>query len=85
MVVIRFKRLGTKKTPHHRIVVTEHTRAQSSRELEVVGFYDPSQKPERFSVKEDRIKHWVDSGAKISESLQRMIKRHTKAKAVASK
>ncbi|MBI3088548.1 MAG: 30S ribosomal protein S16, partial [Candidatus Omnitrophica bacterium] len=37
MVVIRFQRLGTLKTPYHRIVVTDRQRAQSSRVLEVVG------------------------------------------------
>ena len=81
MVVIRFQRLGTKKTPHHRIVVTDQRRAQSSRVLEVVGFYDPSAKPAAFRIDESRVTHWVSSGAKVSEAVQHALKRHAKAAA----
>ena len=75
MVVIRLQRLGTKKTPHHRIVVTDRRRAQVSRVLEVVGFYDPSKQPERFSLDEGRLVHWIACGAQVSEALQRLLRR----------
>ena len=78
MVVIRFKREGTKKTPHHRIVVTEQARSQAGAVLEVVGYYDPSATPEKFSVNQARVQHWVASGARVSESLRRLLKRHAK-------
>ena len=75
MVVIRLQRLGTLKTPHHRIVVTDRRRSQAGRVLEVVGYYDPSTNPPRFSVDESRIGHWVSSGAQISEALGRLLKK----------
>lgn len=78
MVVIRFQRRGTKKAPHHRIVVTDRQRAQGSRVLEVVGYYDPSTNPPKFSVNQPRIDHWVGLGAKQSEALERLLKRQTK-------
>ncbi|MBI3087469.1 MAG: 30S ribosomal protein S16 [Candidatus Omnitrophica bacterium] len=78
MVVIRFQRLGTLKTPYHRIVVTDRQRAQSSRVLEVVGYYDPSTNPPKFSVDQSRVSHWVASGAQLSEALQKAIKRFAK-------
>ena len=78
MVVIRFQRRGTKKAPHHRIVVTDHRRAQSSRVLEVVGFYDPSTEPPKFSVDQARVAHWTSEGAQISESLRWLLKRFGK-------
>ena len=76
MVVVRFQRLGTKKTPHHRIVVTERTRAQSGRVIEIVGTYDPSKEPAAFSIKEDRLAHWVSQGAQVSEALGRLLRSH---------
>ena len=85
MVVVRLQRLGTKKTPHHRIVVTERSRAQSGRVLEVVGYYDPSENPARFLAKDDRIQHWVSRGARISEALARLLKRFATVPASASK
>mgnify|MGYP001563951739 CR=1 len=74
MVVIRLQRRGTLKTPHHRIVVTDRRRSQASRVLEVVGYYDPSRNPPRFSVDRARVEHWVAFGAQISEALGRILK-----------
>ena len=78
MVVIRFQRRGTKKTPHHRIVVTDRRKSQAGRVLEVVGTYDPSTQPPKFSVDESRVAHWLSSGAQVSESLRRLLKTHSK-------
>ena len=75
MVVIRFQRRGTKKTPHHRIVVTDRRKSQASRVLEVVGNYDPSTNPPKFSVDESRLLHWLSLGAKVSESLKHVLSR----------
>ena len=75
MVVIRFQRRGTKKTPHFRIVATERSRAQSSSVLEVVGTYDPKTEPPAFALDESRLVYWLSSGAKVSESVQRVLKR----------
>ena len=78
MVVIRLLRLGTKKTPCHRIIVTDRRRSQASRVLEVVGYYDCSIEPPKFSVNEARLAHWISSGAQVSESLTRLLRRFTK-------
>jgi len=75
MVVIRLQRLGTLKTPHHRIVVTDRRRSQASRVLEVVGYYNPSTNPPKFSVNASRITHWVARGAQVSEALGRILKK----------
>lgn len=78
MVVIRFQRRGTKKTPQFRIVATERSRAQSSRVLETVGTYDPKTEPPRFTLDEPRLVYWLSSGAKVSEAVQRVLKRFKK-------
>jgi len=76
MVVVRFQRRGTKKMPHHRIVVTDRSRAQASRVLEVLGVYDPSKEPPAFHVDDARLTHWVSLGAKVSEALARQLRKH---------
>ncbi len=78
MVVIRMQRRGTKKTPHHRIVVIERTRPQSGRVLETLGVYDPSYDPPKVSVDESRLVYWLSSGAQVSESVANVIKRYKK-------
>ncbi len=74
MVTIRLQRLGTKKTPHHRVVVMDARRAQGSRTLEVLGYYDPSTDPAKFSVNESRLVHWMSSGAQVTEAVQQVLK-----------
>jgi len=78
MVVIRLQRLGTKKTPHHRIVVMDRRRAQGSRVLEILGYYDPSTDPAKFHVKEPRLVFWISSGAQVSEAVGHLLKRFKK-------
>ena len=79
MVVIRLQRRGTKKMPHHRIVVTDRSRAQSGRILETLGYYDPSFDPPHMSLDESRLSSWVSSGAQVSEALSHLLKRMRRA------
>jgi small subunit ribosomal protein S16 len=85
MVMIRFQRRGTKKMPHHRIVVTDQRRSQSSRVLEVVGYYDPSRKPAWCSVDQARVQHWTALGAQTSEAVARVLRYDKKRTAAAAK
>lgn len=82
MVVIRLQRVGTKKQPHHRIVVTERTRSQGGRILEILGHYDPSQEPPLFAIDESRMVFWLSSGSQVSEAVAHLVKRF-KRRAVA--
>ena len=45
MLSIRLARIGKKKKPFYRVVVIEKSRPRNGRTLEVVGTYDPLQKP----------------------------------------
>ena len=78
MVTIRLQRRGTKKTPHHRIVVMDRRSAQGSRVLEVVGQYDPSTHPVKFSMDDSRLARWISDGAKVSEAVQKLLKAQKK-------
>ena len=84
MVVIRLQRLGTKKQPHHRIVVTEQHKAQSSRVLEIIGHYNPGTNPPQFLIKAERLAHWKQVGGQVSEAAGRVIKKFGKAPAKAA-
>ena len=41
MLMIRLARIGKKKHPFYRVVVTEKTRPRNGRFVEIVGTYDP--------------------------------------------
>ena len=82
MVVIRLQRRGTKKTPHHRIVATDRSRAQGGRVLETLGHYNPSFDPPSFDINESRLVHWVSCGAQVSHAVASLVKRFKKASSV---
>ena len=82
MLMIRLARFGAKKKPCYRVVVIEKERARDSRNLEVVGNYNPLTKPETVNLVHDRIEHWVKNGAQLSDTVARLVKNHP-AKAAA--
>ena len=74
MLAIRLARVGTKKKPAYRVVVTEKSRARDSSSLEIVGHYNPTKDPIILSLKEDRIEYWISKGAQPSKTVSRLMK-----------
>ena len=67
MLTIRFSRVGKKKKPQYRIIISEKSRDTSGTYLELLGHYDPHTK--QATLKVDRIKHWLALGATTSNSV----------------
>lgn len=74
-VVIRLKRLGTKKKPHQRIVVIDSHKSRDSRAIEELGFYDPTKNPPFTNLNKERILHWLKVGAKPSSAVSTIFRR----------
>ena len=55
MLMIRLARFGAKKKPFYRVVVIEKERARDSRNLEVVGHYNPLTDPAKVNLNHERI------------------------------
>jgi small subunit ribosomal protein S16 len=73
---IRLTRVGAKKHPIYRIVVSERLAPRDGRFIEIVGHYNPNTDPAQVSLKEDRIRHWLSKGATPSETVGHLLKRH---------
>jgi small subunit ribosomal protein S16 len=74
MLMIRLARFGAKKKPFYRVVVIEKERARDSRNIEVVGHYNPLTEPKAVKLEYDRIAHWTKNGAQMSETVARLVK-----------
>jgi small subunit ribosomal protein S16 len=73
-VKIRLKRFGTKKRPYYRIVVMDTQAPRDGRAIEEVGFYHPIEVEEKqIKVDEEKIKSWIEKGAKPSETVKRLL------------
>ncbi|HEX7011112.1 MAG TPA: 30S ribosomal protein S16 [Steroidobacteraceae bacterium] len=81
MVTIRLTRRGAKKQPFYHVVVTDSRKRQGGAILEQVGWFNPvptgQQRP--MELKIDRIEHWVSHGAKLSERVAQLVRKHRQA------
>ncbi len=77
-VVIRLKRTGRRNRPCYRISVADSRFPRDGRVLENLGLYDPIAKdPERqHTLEVERARHWLRQGAKPSETVHALFKRH---------
>lgn len=74
MVKIRLRRVGAKKQPSYRVVVTDSRAPRDGRFIEVIGFYNPRTEPETVEIKEERALHWLSVGAQPSDAVARLLK-----------
>jgi small subunit ribosomal protein S16 len=75
-VRLRLARGGTKKRPVYRIVVTDSRSPRDGRFLEKLGTYNPllpSDDPARVVLREERVRHWLATGAKPSDRVARFL------------
>src|SRR5918996_1897104 len=76
MLSIRMRRVGSKKKPYFRVVVTEARSARESSFVENLGTYNPRTKPARVDIDKERVQHWLKQGAQPSDSVRTLIARH---------
>jgi small subunit ribosomal protein S16 len=73
---IRLARGGAKKRPYYRIVIADSRDPRDGRFIEKVGTYNPMvarDHPERLTLIEDRIRHWLSVGARPSDRVARFL------------
>lgn len=76
MLKIRLTRGGTKKRPYYSIVIADSHSPRDGRFIEKVGTYNPRvphDHKERLVLKEERIKHWIGTGALPTDRVQRLL------------
>jgi small subunit ribosomal protein S16 len=76
MLVIRMMRVGAKKKPYYRVVVTEARSARESSFVENVGAYYPRTRPARVEINKERVQHWLSKGAIPSDSVRTLLRKH---------
>ena len=74
MLMIRLARIGKKKHPFYRVVVTEKTRPRNGRFVEIVGTYDPSKKPAAIQLADERVQYWLSKGAQPSDTVRSFLR-----------
>jgi len=72
MTTVRLTRMGRKKKPFYRVVVTDSRRRRDSGWIESIGYYNPLSEPETIKIDMDRLNYWKSVGAKISDRVTKI-------------
>ena len=72
MTVIRLTRMGRKKRPFYRIVVTDSRKRRDGGWIESIGYYNPLTEPVTVKFDEERLNYWLSVGAKMSERVKKI-------------
>jgi small subunit ribosomal protein S16 len=76
---IRLTRMGAKKKPFYRVVVSEQRQARDGSFVEIVGHYNPRTNPPSIELNHERVQYWMDRGAQPSETVSSLLKKGTPA------
>jgi len=85
-VKIRLRRMGAKKRAFYRIVAADSRMPRDGRFLETLGRYNPITVPAQINIEEERVTHWLDNGAVMSDTVKSLcsnigfIEKYEKAK-----
>ena len=75
MVKIRLKRLGAKKSPFYRIVVTDAREPRDGKAIAELGIYDPTKNPTALNVNIEDAKKWISNGAQPTDTVKVLLKK----------
>lgn len=74
-VRIRLTRTGAKNDVCYRVIAADSRSPRDGRFLEILGWYDPKRSGINFELKHDRVQHWQDKGAVVSNTVKSLLKK----------
>jgi small subunit ribosomal protein S16 len=72
MTVVRLTRMGRKKKPFYRIVVTDSRKRRDGGWIEELGYYNPMTEEKTLKYDEERLDYWMGVGAKLSDRVKKI-------------
>jgi small subunit ribosomal protein S16 len=77
-VRVRLTRVGSKKNPIWRVVVSDQRSPRDGRFIETIGHYNPQTEPSTIVIDEERFRHWVARGAQPTNTVKQLVKAQAK-------
>ena len=72
-VRLRLKRMGAKKAPRYRIVAADAHVRRDGREIDTIGWINPTTEPETVFVDADKALDWLRKGAQPSDTVRNIL------------
>ncbi len=73
MVKIRLRRVGAKKQPYYRVVVTDARSPRDGKFIETIGNYNPRTEPPTMVIDLERARYWLSVGAQPTDAVRRIL------------
>ena len=71
-VMIRLRRIGSKKAPLYRVVVADSRSPRDGRFIEEIGYYNPITEPAEIKIDEEKATKWINNGAQPTDVVKRL-------------
>ena len=72
---LRLTRMGSKKRPFYRIVAMDSATRRDGRALEFLGYYNPMVDPAEIKVDSEKVRFWLERGAKPSDTVRALLQK----------
>ena len=73
-VKIRLRRMGQKKAPFYRVVVSDSRSPRDGKFIDEIGTYDPTVEPSAIKIDAEAAKKWLNNGAQPTETVAKLFK-----------
>ena len=74
-VKLRLKRTGAKKAPRYRIVAADSRFPRDGRDIETIGYINPTTDPETVVLDAEKALDWLNKGAQTSDTVRNILSR----------
>ena len=72
-VKMRLTRMGDKKSPFYRIVITDSRNARDGAYVDKVGYYNPIAKPAEVVIDKDKALDWIKKGVQPTATVKNLL------------
>lgn len=72
MLTLKLSRVGKKKQPQYRLIVTEKGRDPWGK-AEIIGHYNPMVNPKIFTVEKERLETLLKNGAQLTTTVNNLL------------
>ena len=72
-VKMRLTRMGDKKSPFYRIVITDSRNARDGAYIDKVGHYNPIANPAEIVIDETKAKDWLSKGVQPTDTVKNIL------------
>ncbi|MBQ5446159.1 MAG: 30S ribosomal protein S16 [Lachnospiraceae bacterium] len=73
-VKIRLRRMGQKKAPFYRVVVSDSRSPRDGKFIAEIGTYNPTVEPSEVKIDAEEAKKWLNNGAQPTETVAKLLK-----------